>query len=73
MNIKYLNNTKTTVFHDGDVPHISFAALDETGFLTNAFSTRLGGISDGYYASMNLSYTVGDDENSIFKKMKEAL
>ncbi|MGN0375216.1 MAG: peptidoglycan editing factor PgeF [Butyrivibrio sp.] len=76
MNIKYLNNTKTTVFHDGDIPYISFAALDETGFLTNAFSTRHGGISDGFYASMNLSYTVGDDENNVgenFRRFADAI
>lgn len=42
--------------HDGAVPFLSFRALDESGLFLNAFSTRLGGVSEGPLASMNLTY-----------------
>ena len=40
-------------FHDGDVPYFSIPAFDRLG-LKNGFSTKLGGVSTGYFAEMNL-------------------
>lgn len=65
MNIDYLNFTNTTSFHEGKVPYFTSRQLDKIDFITHAFSTRLGGVSSGQYESMNLSYTVGDDERNV--------
>ena len=43
------------------VTWLSFPALEETGLVTHAFSTRMGGVSKGAYSTMNFSYTRGDD------------
>ena len=56
LNFHYKNKQQIFKLHEGDVPFLSFCALDETGLFTNAFSTRLGGVSEGCYASMNLTY-----------------
>lgn len=47
-----------TIFnvHKEGPPYLSFRALDETGMFTNAFSTRLGGVSEGYLSTMNLTF-----------------
>ena len=47
---------------DGGVPYFIFKNLEETGLVRHGFSTRLGGVSEGYLASMNLSFTRGDRE-----------
>lgn len=56
LNFHYKNKEPIFNLHEGDVPFLSFQALDETGLFTNAFSTRLGGVSEGCYSTMNLTY-----------------
>ena len=40
----------------------SFSALP---FVRHGFSTRLGGVSEGIFESMNLSYTRGDEPSRV--------
>lgn len=47
------------------VPFLQFSALKECGIVTHGFSTRMGGVSEGIYASMNLSYTRGDKDEAV--------
>ena len=47
------------------VTYLTYPALEELSGFVHAFSTRLGGVSEGIYSSMNLSFTRGDDENSV--------
>lgn len=43
-------------YHEKDgVVWFSFPILDQFDFIVNAFSTRVGGVSEGYISSMNLS------------------
>lgn len=47
---------------DGSVlPLLKFRALEDTGLVRHGFTTRIGGVSKGIYASLNLSFTRGDD------------
>lgn len=58
------------------VPFLSFRALEELQFVVNGFSTRLGGASTGKFASMNFSYSRGDDPDHVlenFTRMAGAL
>lgn len=47
------------------VPFLQFPMLEETGIVTHGFSTRLGGVSQGEWSSMNLSFTRGDREEAV--------
>ena len=78
MNLKVnrLNASGTTYIEektvsDGDsehvVPVIGFETYRNYTWLTHGFSTRYGGVSDGIYKSMNLSFSQGDDERRVFK------
>lgn len=49
------------------VPYLTFPALEETGLVAHAFSTRLGGVSRGDYATMNFSFTRGDDPEAVLE------
>ena len=43
------------------VPLLVYPLLEKTGVVKHGFTTRLGGVSTGYCASMNISTTRGDD------------
>ena len=49
------------------VPVIGFETYRNYTWLTHGFSTRYGGVSDGIYKSMNLSFSQGDDERRVLK------
>lgn len=59
-----------TVEADGnsyEVPVIYFKSYEGMNWLTAGFSTRLGGVSEGIFESMNLSFSRGDDEFRVMK------
>ena len=47
------------------LPLLHFPLLDETGIAKNAFTTREGGVSEGIFESLNLSFTRGDDPDAV--------
>lgn len=47
------------------VVYYTFPAFDDVPFVRHGFSTRLGGVSQGVCASMNLSFTRGDDPQCV--------
>lgn len=51
-------------FVDG-VGFLTFPTLSELGFVRHAFSTRIGGVSEGIYKSMNLNFKRGDDPEKV--------
>lgn len=61
-----LPSSQSLVAHNAaSVPYYSFASLDAVPFVRHGFSTRLGGVSKGTYASMNLSFTRGDEREAV--------
>lgn len=59
-----------------DVPFLSFLALEETGLVSHGFSTRLGGVSQGQYSTMNFTFTRGDNPDHVmenYRRMGAAL
>ncbi len=58
------------------VPFLSFPILEETGMVIHGFSTRLGGVSEGPFATMNFTSARGDDPERVrenFRRMAAAL
>lgn len=51
----------------GDLVYITFPRLEACGAVRHTFSTRLGGVSEGQYSTMNTSFSGGDD----FKMVEE--
>ena len=52
--------------HNG-VTWLSFPALEESGMVSHAFSTRMGGVSTGHFSSLNLGRQKYDDPENVRK------
>ncbi len=60
-----LPESRTLTAHNGEVPYYSFPSFDRVDFVRHGFSTRLGGVSEGTFASMNLGFNRGDDPAAV--------
>ena len=80
MNIRYINADKlykgldiaviynsTRLSSNGDVTYIEFTPLDEYDWVKLHFSTRLGGVSEGIYSSMNFSFARCEAYDHVYK------
>ena len=56
---------QTSLHEKQGVTYLTFRPLEQIPGIVHAFSTRLGGVSEGYYASMNLSYTQQDPKTNV--------
>lgn len=58
------------------VPYLSFPILERTGLVKQGFSTKLGGVSQGKFATMNFTFTRGDNRSHVlenYHRMGKAL
>ncbi len=58
------------------VPFLKYPILEKEGLVEHGISTRLGGVSEGFLGSMNLSYTRGDDPAHVdenYRRMAAAI
>ncbi len=56
------------------IEYLTFPLLEKAGMVRHLFSTRIGGVSQGIYASMNLSYFRGDKKEAVdenFRRIAE--
>lgn len=49
----------------GDVVYFKFKILEELDFVNQGFSTKLGGVSEGIYSSMNLTFSRDDNPDNV--------
>ena len=76
LKLSYKNAERILEVEDGEVPYLRYPLLSDTGIVKHGFSTRLGGVSEGCYASMNLSFTRGDREEDVrenFRRIADAI
>lgn len=65
LGIRYKDERQIFREIEKEVPYLEYLLLTDTKIVHHGFSTRLGGVSQGCYASMNLSFTRGDDEAAV--------
>ena len=63
--ISYKSKQHAMEVVDGVTPYLEFPLLAETGVVRHGFSTRLGGVSEGDFASLNLSFKRGDKDEAV--------
>lgn len=64
------------VNHKNGVTYLTYPAFDCVEGILHGFSTRLGGVSQGIYSSMNLSFTRGDEESAVkenYRRIADAI
>lgn len=54
----------------GKLEYLTFPSLTEFPFIRHLFTTRTGGISTGDCATMNLSFTRGDDPEAVLENYR---
>lgn len=55
---------------------LEYPALAQTGMVEHCFTTRRGGVSEGMFSTLNLSFTRGDEEAAVrenYRRIAEAL
>lgn len=63
--MNFINNKNTILNTENKTPFLTFPALSNIPFIRHGFSTRLGGVSKGYFESMNLGYSNGDNPKDV--------
>lgn len=59
-----------------ELPLFHYPLLDETGIVRHCFTTRYGGVSEGMFSKLNLSFTRGDVKESVeenYRRIAEAM
>ena len=60
----------------GELPLFHYPLLDQTGIVRHCFTTRYGGVSEGMFSTLNLSFTRGDVKESVeenYRRIAEAM
>lgn len=57
--MKFENNSEAVLINNGAAPYIAFPVLSNLNFILHGFSTKLGGVSTGIFASMNFGADSG--------------
>ena len=68
--VKFKGNKRDTKINEANgVVYLTFPILEQFG-VKHGFSTRLGGVSEGMFSSMNLSFQRGDDREKVEENYK---
>lgn len=63
--------SKTMTLNNADtVPYLTYNSLSEIKLINHAFSTRLGGVSEGEFTSMNMAFNRGDNPENVTENYK---
>ena len=77
MKIKwYKDKQLMNVNQKSGVTWLTYPAFEKIPGIVHGFSTRLGGVSQGIYESMNLSFTRGDNEDAVrenYRRLSDAM
>ena len=65
LGIRYKNQNKIFREVEAVTPYLEYPLLADTGIVKHGFSTRLGGVSEGYFSSLNLGFHRGDEEETV--------
>jgi YfiH family protein len=52
------------------LPLMKYPLLEETGFVEHCFTTRLGGVSEGMYSTLNFSVVRGDEPEAVLENYR---
>lgn len=72
MDIRWNQNEKPgmNVRENKGVTYLTYPEFEKLPGIIHCFSTRLGGVSEGIYSSMNLSFTRGDREEAVMENYR---
>ena len=65
-----LTSNSLNINEKDGIMYITFPLFCKSGIVNHAFTTRIGGVSEGMYSSMNMSFTNGDSERKVFENYR---
>ena len=68
--IRWKSGKHMTVQKRGEVVYLTFPSLENKEGFLHGFSTRLGGVSQGYLSSMNISRSFGEPEENVRENLR---
>ena len=72
LGLKYKDNRHIFDECGETVPYLEFSLLRDSGIVNHGFSTRLGGVSEGCFSSMNLSFDRGDRPEAVQENFRRS-
>lgn len=76
LGIHYKNQSQIFREVEGATPFLEYPLLADTYMVRHGFSTRLGGVSDGCFSSLNLGFHRGDSREAVqenFRRIASAI
>ena len=70
--IKMKSNT-VNIVENGELLYIPFPKLEKCGVVKHAFTTKMGGVSEGYFSSMNMSFNKGEPREKTEENYRRIL
>lgn len=73
---KTTSETVLDIKEQNGFPMLVYPLLEQTGIVKHCFTTRQGGVSEGIFESLNLSFTRGDKKEAVeenFRRVAKAL
>lgn len=67
--MSFIKSENLHIIEKGDLKYITFPSLCADG-VKHAFSTRFGGVSEGIFSTMNLSFSRGDSDEKVLENYK---
>ena len=69
MKIRWHNEQqpKMKINENNGVTYLTWPVIDKMPWICHGFSTRLGGVSQGCFSSMNLSFARGDEKANVLE------
>lgn len=62
-----LKSNTSIINAKGNLQYITFKNLESTSLVRHAFTTKTGGVSEGFYASMNMGFGRGEEREKVCK------
>lgn len=70
MEIKWSGEKHMQLREKEGLPYLAYPQMEEIPWIVHGFSTRLGGVSEGVCASMNLSFSRGDRPEAVMENYR---
>ena len=58
------------LYEKDGVKYFKFDNIEKLGFVNHCFSTRIGGVSEGCFESLNLGYSRGDRKEAVTENFR---
>ena len=71
--VKRMKSNNVNINRKGELIYITFPKLENCGAVKHCFTTKMGGVSEGYFSSMNMSFNKGEPREKTEENYRRIL